>query len=270
MSFNGPKQEWIEYRKTQESLFKNIWNEFNEWIMSKGCPSLPYLQLMHVSPFGTIYMYPKELDFPIVYPDNWLGVDNFIRSGENDEILKGGKFQIPDDFLLKQGKLVYFSMGTLACGDLNMMRKIVSILSKSPNKFIVSKGPLGDQLELHDNQIGANTLPQVSILNQVDMVITHGGNNTITEIFYYGKPMIVVPIFADQFDNAQRVDECGFGKKINAYHCTEKELLDAIQFVLHDENIKRNMKLASERIKKDQINNHQKIVQLVEKVFDKK
>ena len=83
--------------------------------------------------------------------------------------------------------------------------------------MIVSKGPLADQLELPDNMTGAAFLPQPAIIPQVDLVITHGGNNTVTEALHHGKPMVVLPLFWDQVDNAQRLAETGFGARLPAY-----------------------------------------------------
>ena len=83
--------------------------------------------------------------------------------------------------------------------------------------MIVSKGPLADQIRLHDNMCGEGYLPQPAILPQVDLVITHGGNNTITRGLHHGKPMVVLPLFWDQYDNAQRVHETGFGMRLATY-----------------------------------------------------
>ena len=85
---------------------------------------------------------------------------------------------------------------------------------------------------------GEEFLPQPSILPQVDVVITHGGNNTVTECFHFGKPMVVLPLFWDQYDNAQRVDELGFGMRLDTYRFEDGELTGAIDGLLADAGLK--------------------------------
>ena len=114
------------------------------------------------------------------------------------------------------------------------MQRLVDLLATTEHRIIVSKGPLADQITLHDNQTGEGFLPQPAILPQVDLVITHGGNNTVTEAFHHGKPMIVLPLFWDQVDNAQRVDETGFGRRLATYDFRDEELTDAIDELLAD------------------------------------
>ena len=81
---------------------------------------------------------------------------------------------------------------------------------------------------------GAPQVPQTSVMPLVDLVITHGGNNTTTESFHFGKPMIVLPLFWDQYDNAQRVHETGFGVRLDTYTFEDAELHEAIERLLAD------------------------------------
>jgi UDP:flavonoid glycosyltransferase YjiC (YdhE family) len=83
----------------------------------------------------------------------------------------------------------------------------------------------------------------------VDLFITHGGNNSTTESFHFGKPMIVMPLFMDQFDNAQRVAEKGYGVRLNPFHCEKDELLRAVDTLLADSELTERMKLIGERIR---------------------
>ena len=81
----------------------------------------------------------------------------------------------------RQGRLIYLSLGSLGSADVELMRRLVYVLSRSPHRFIVSKGPQAAEYELAPNMTGAEFLPQPAILPLVDLAITHGGNNTTTD-----------------------------------------------------------------------------------------
>ena len=95
---------------------------------------------------------------------------------------------------------------------------------------------------------GAEFLPQTSILPQVDLVITHGGNNTVTESLFFGKPMVVLPLFWDQYDNAQRVHDTGFGVRLDTYGHTREQLTGAVDGLLADDGLKGRLAAVSARL----------------------
>ena len=212
------------------------------------------------SPYLNIYGYPEELDYTDIRPnpDKWVRVDAFTRQGEEN-------FEIPaklKDRDEKTQKLIYLSLGSIGSMDVELMKRLVGILAKSPHKFIVSKGNSGDQYELADNMWGQNSVPQTKVLPLVDLVITHGGNNSTTETFGFGKPMIVLPIFADQYDNAQRIHETGYGIRLDPYNCSEQELFNAIEKLLNDNELKQRLEKAAKRMANSQ--SMANVVQLIE------
>jgi UDP:flavonoid glycosyltransferase YjiC (YdhE family) len=116
------------------------------------------------------------------------------------------------------------------------MNRLIAGLAETPHRYVVSKGPQHELIELAPNMTGAEFLPQPAILPEVDLVITHGGNNTVTESIHFGKPMIVLPLFWDQYDNAQRVAECGFGVRLPTYEFEDEQLHEAIDRLLSAES----------------------------------
>lgn len=95
----------------------------------------------------------------------------------------------------------------------------------------------------------AEFVPQTSVIPQVDLVITHGGNNTTTESLHFGKPMICLPLFWNQYDNAQRVDELGLGVRLAPYTFTQDEMVNAIDSLLADSSLRARLAAEGERIR---------------------
>lgn len=158
-------------------------------------------------------------------------------------------FVMPECLKCLPGKFIYFSLGSMGSADLDLMNMLIDILGRSKNKFIVSKGVLDDQIKLKPNMWGEKFLPQRKILSMVDLFITHGGNFSITESLYFGKPMIVLPIFADQHDNGMRITEKKLGHSIQAHKVTD-DILTVIEDILANQDMKIRLKTMSKRIQK--------------------
>jgi UDP:flavonoid glycosyltransferase YjiC (YdhE family) len=60
--------------------------------------------------------------------------------------------------------------------------------------------------------------------------------------------MIVLPIFWDQHDNAQRVHETSYGVHLPTYSFEENDLVGAIDRLLGDASLKSRMRAASARL----------------------
>jgi MGT family glycosyltransferase len=143
---------------------------------------------------------------------------------------------------------VYLSLGSLGSADVDLMRRLIEMLSTTPHRYIVSMGPCHDELALADNMVGAEFLPQTRILPFVDLVITHGGNNTTTEALHFGKPMLVLPLFWDQYDNAQRLHETGLGVRLDTYTCSKDDLNSTIDRLVNDDALRGRLADLSRRI----------------------
>ncbi len=225
-----------------------MWADFDAFCREHGENGLSYGELgpdfIAESPYLNLYSYPAEADYARerALGPTWHRLDSTVREADTT-------WELPAHLRERDGALIYLSLGSLGSADVGLMQRLVDLLATTEHRVIVSKGPLADQIALHENQTGEGFLPQPAILPQVDLVITHGGNNTVTEAFHHGKPMIVLPLFWDQVDNAQRVDETGFGRRLSTYGFRDEELTDAIDELLDDRALAARLTAMSTRIK---------------------
>ncbi len=225
-------RKWDNFWAAYSHTLQDIHDDFSEWCQERGTPPLPRYDFIHESPWLNLYLYPQAIDYPRARPlgHHWHNLQASVRGTD-------AAWDIPEAMREGTDPLIYLSMGSLGSADVELMRKLIAELADQPYRVIVSKGPQAKEIELAPNMAGAEFLPQTSILPQIDLVITHGGNNTVTESLYFGKPMVVLPIFWDQHDNAQRIDETGFGVRLDTYEHRPEELTGAIDRLLADQEL---------------------------------
>ena len=232
------RSQWAAFRQEYDRTHRPTWEAFDAWCRSQGTAPLPELEFIHPSDRLNLYVYPGVADYTDRRPldATWQRLDSSVRATD-------GAFELPAELADRPAgsALIYLSLGSLGSADVDLMRRLVAVLADTPHRYIVSKGPQHAAYELAPNMWGAEFLPQTKIVPLVDLVITHGGNNTTTEAFHFGKPMIVLPLFWDQYDNAQRVDETGFGVRLATYAFSDEELRGAIERLLADTELRGRM-----------------------------
>jgi MGT family glycosyltransferase len=239
----GDRRDWPAYWDEFDRTHAEMHAGFDELCRARGAPGLPERDFIHVSPWLNLYLYPDEVDYQRAWPlTGWTNLQASVRATDEP-------WALPEPLASGYGPLIYLSLGSLASADVDLMQTLVDTLGGTPYRVIVSKGPQHDQIRLADNMTGAEFLPQASILPQVDLVITHGGNNTVTECLYFGKPMVVLPVFWDQHDNAQRVHETGFGVRLDTYRHAPEQLTGAIEGLLADAGLAERLAATSRRLR---------------------
>jgi MGT family glycosyltransferase len=230
---------WDEFRRRYRELHEPLQQELSECCLERGAPALPEGEFIHESPYLNLYLYPPEADYDRSRPlgPTWHRLGSCVREPESMIGWPGN-----------DRPAVYLSLGTLGSADVELMQKLIDTLAETDYLVVVSMGPQHDQLRLSRDMIGAEFLPQPAILPRVDAVITHAGNNTVTESLHFGKPMVLLPLFWDQHDNAQRMEELGLGRRLSPYGHEPPELLAAVEGLLADPKLRARLSGIASRL----------------------
>ncbi|NWW47107.1 UD11 glucuronosyltransferase, partial [Pedionomus torquatus] len=91
-------------------------------------------------------------------------------------------------------------------------------------------------------------LPQNDLLAhpKTRAFITHGGSHGVYEGICNAVPMVLMPLFGDQMDNAKRVESRGAGLTLNILEMTSKDISTALKAVINDKRYKENIKRLSD------------------------
>jgi len=129
----------------------------------------------------------------------------------------GRKTDLPDWWDGSKAPLVYVSFGTVL-GHMSIAadiyRTALTALGSLRIRVLMTVGDKFDRSSL--DAVPANTrveawVPQAEVLTHADLVVCHGGSGTAFGALAAGVPVVVVPVFADQFENGRRIAEAGAG-----------------------------------------------------------
>lgn len=151
--------------------------------------------------------------------------------------LHSGKTRIKTDFpreRLDGRPILYASMGTLQTGLEWIFRVILAACAGLDAQLVLSLGGNMDPAAFSatkGNPVVVRFAPQLELLEQAALCITHAGLNTTLESLACGVPMVAIPITNDQPGAAARIQWSGTGEIVTPKRLSVSRLREAIQRV---------------------------------------
>lgn len=155
----------------------------------------------------------------------------------------------PDDRLpawvasLDPRPVIYATLGTAYNRDATLFRMILDAFRDEPVSLIVTIGGNQDPAAFGPQPPHirlARYLPQSLLFSSCDLVITHGGSGTVRTALAHGLPMVILPIAADQPDNARRCADLGLAMVVLPENRSPTAIRDAARDILRDPSYRRH------------------------------
>ncbi len=169
----------------------------------------------------------------------------FDRSG--DERLPTWVSDLPNQ------PVVYATMGTAFNQVPGILEAILVGLRDEPITLIMTTGRDRDPASFGPQPSHVHIeryVPQSLLFPRCDLVLTHGGSGTVMTALDHGLPMVLVPVSADQPDNARRCEQIGVAHVIPADNRTPEMMRDAVREVLGDPRYRSNAQRLREEMER--------------------
>jgi zeaxanthin glucosyltransferase len=191
-----------------------------------------------LSPLASITQVPRAFDFE---SSHWPS--QFHHTGPFHDGKGRKQVEFPWERLTGE-PLIYASMGTVMNGRLDVFRTIVAALAKHKDLQLVLS--VGDQLDpkqigpVPKNAIIVQRAPQLELLKQTSVCITHAGLNTVLESLTQGVPQVAIPVSLDQPGVAARIADKKTGIVTSLDELTAEHLSTLLDEVLTDSIYREN------------------------------
>lgn len=116
-------------------------------------------------------------------------------------------------------KVIFVSMGSSSLKSYPLVMQSIKTLVDADDRFVLVSNHVGlaEQQEISDRIYLEPFINSSQILPKVDLVITHGGINTLSECMLQGIPIIGVPEQGEQMWNLKYAEHLGIGKMVSKF-----------------------------------------------------
>ena len=201
-----------------------------------------------LSPFASITQTPRAFDFESSHWPSQFHHTGPFHNGKGRE-----RVNFPWERLTGE-PLIYASMGTVLNGQVDVFRTIVAAIAKHNDLQLVLS--VGDQVDpkqigpVPNNAIIVRRAPQLELLKQTSICITHAGLNTVLESLAQGVPQIAIPVAYDQPGVAARIADKKTGVVTSLDKLTPGRLSTLVDEVLQESSYRNNARKLQEIIAK--------------------
>jgi UDP:flavonoid glycosyltransferase YjiC (YdhE family) len=135
---------------------------------------------------------------------------------------------------------IYVTLGTvfpLEAGDL--LERVVAACIDHPGDALITVGPDIDPASLGAAPAHVHLeryVPQARILPHVALVVSHAGSGTVLATLAHGRPMVLLPMGADQPWIGDRCAELGVGRVLDVVTASSADIRAAIRDGLADQS----------------------------------
>ena len=132
--------------------------------------------------------------------------------------------------------VVYVSLGSFLSVRGDVLARVAQALRGLDVRVALAHGstPASELGPVPQSWLVREVLPQVTLLREAALAVTHGGNNSVTEALTAGVPMLVLPLSTDQFAGAAALEEAGVAEVLDPNAASPSELRSAADRLLSD------------------------------------
>lgn len=226
---------WAEPKKTERG--QAYYARFQGWLEENGITRHP--DLFAGRPDRSIVLIPKALQPHADRVDE--RVHSFVGACQGDRSAEGEWLRPAD-----ADKVVLVSLGSAFTKQPGFYRECVKAFGELPGWHLVLQiGASVDPAELGDipaNVEVSSWVPQLAVLRQADLFVTHAGAGGSQEGLATGTPMIAVPQAVDQFGNADMLQSLGVARHVPTEEATAETLRATALALVDDPEVARRLK----------------------------